>query len=306
MEGYNLSRPYIPKSIETNSNMLGFKFDWIQIIESLRKDDSKIFSGQSLYNDLNLRLIDHPKYKVEHISISSKVQLTKFLNDLAGRIQKEQEVPILHFSFHGYQEGIEISPSNEKVTWRELKELITPINIATQLNLMINFSSCYGQNIFKIYDPIERAAFLLSIGPKKKIMPNKLYDYYLNFYWTLIETKDIIQSIESKGKLKNEFLSIFDYSYFLAYLDEAKKTCDKNRLKGRMTQQTNKLIKKGFKVEDKAKFISTKSIEFKGRMMLNLANIFYHHFMVDLYPENAIRFRVDEHRLKSNTRDNTL
>ncbi len=281
--------------------MLSFKFQKIYILESLRNEDFKTYSGESLFKDLKLRFLKQSGYTLEHTKIKSKIELIYVLRKILAECQISDIVPIIHFSFHGYEGGITISPSNSEISWEELKQYLLPINIATRLNLMVNFSSCYGQNIYKVYDPEERAVFLLSIGPKKKINPTKLYQFYLHFYDSLVETREIVTAIESQGELHKEFLIIFDFSYFLRYLETAKKSFGVNRLKSIITQKTNKLIKLGHvKKEDKKEIIDIYTTAIKNRMILKLAETNMHHFMIDLYPENAERFRVDKYKMTKN------
>lgn len=51
--------------------------------------------------------------------------------------------PILHISAHGGEEGIALS-SGEVLLWRDLKDLLAPINKALNDGLLVCMSSCHG------------------------------------------------------------------------------------------------------------------------------------------------------------------
>lgn len=53
------------------------------------------------------------------------------------------KLPILHFSMHGNQDGVELS-NGEFLSWHDLRELLLPLNRAMGGGLLICMSSCFG------------------------------------------------------------------------------------------------------------------------------------------------------------------
>lgn len=275
--------------------MIGFSFNSIYILESLGDNDISSFSGEALYSDLKMRLFRFPNYKIEHLGIRSRKELKLFCNRLQLRIRENSEMPLLHFSFHGYDGGIVFNHSSERICWRELGDLLIPINIENRLNLMVNFSSCYGGSVSRIIDFSKRAPFLISISPLSKIKPETLYEYYLEFYQRLINTKDIIGSLESKQKLKDNFLPIFNFSYFIKYLEIAEKTFFDENFEVELEDYISRQIEsKKIDAKDRERIRLSKILEYKDLRMKQLMEQFKNHFMLDLYPDHFNRFRLDK------------
>lgn len=54
-----------------------------------------------------------------------------------------QKVPILHFSMHGNEDGVQLT-SGEFVTWAQLYDQLLPVMRATKGTLLVCMSSCVG------------------------------------------------------------------------------------------------------------------------------------------------------------------
>ncbi|MEY9719782.1 hypothetical protein ABIA22_002272 [Sinorhizobium fredii] len=54
-----------------------------------------------------------------------------------------QEPPVVHLSMHGSSEGVQLT-DGQIITWEELRAILSPINSALPLGLMVTFSTCGG------------------------------------------------------------------------------------------------------------------------------------------------------------------
>lgn len=63
-------------------------------------------------------------------------------------------LPLLHLEGHGFadESGFAL-PDGKHCDWSKLKELITPLNIATGLNLMLVMTTCYGGSFARAIQP---------------------------------------------------------------------------------------------------------------------------------------------------------
>ena len=62
---------------------------------------------------------------------------------LNGALESFSRFPIIHFSLHGNQHGIQLT-SGEFVSWDALREHLEPINTAMKNGLIVCMSSCFG------------------------------------------------------------------------------------------------------------------------------------------------------------------
>ena len=95
--------------------------------------------GKTLCGALDLASIKH-----SYSLVSSKKAFVEAINNRLLRYWQEHNVsPILHFSMHGNDQGIELT-NGDFIQWYQLSQLLAPLNDAMQGGLLICMSSCFG------------------------------------------------------------------------------------------------------------------------------------------------------------------
>ncbi len=109
---------------------------------------------------LQVRLI------IQYFRIETVAHLTDCIDSLLTSLGESGIMPMIHFEGHGYSDENRIaSASGEPCTWEQLKELITPLNAAMGLNLLLVLAACYGGSFVRAIRTTDRAPVWGLIGP---------------------------------------------------------------------------------------------------------------------------------------------
>ena len=116
---------------------------FVYIIESPSSDDllDGRTEGRSLSEALTLAGIQH----WYSLATDEKTSIRALAERLIQAWQYHQRPPILHFSMHGDQDGVELT-SGKGLSWHDLRQLLVPLNRAMKGGLLISMSSCFGSS----------------------------------------------------------------------------------------------------------------------------------------------------------------
>jgi hypothetical protein len=87
--------------------------------------------------------------------------------------------------------------SGEIVTWTDLKPLLTEINLACSINLLLVSGACDGAAFAQVIVPSDRAPVFGVLGPTRVVGAGELLDGHLAFYRTLYRTRDFTPAIDA-------------------------------------------------------------------------------------------------------------
>jgi hypothetical protein len=203
--------------------------------------------------------------------------------------------PILHFEAHGDEEGLQLA-SREVIAWKELAPLLTEINIAAKMNLLVVAAACHGWFLGSVLEPIDRAPLWAVIGPPESQRAGDLYCAMKRFYSRLLTDFDLVAAIREMNG--NRDVDEWEYAIYSAEL----LFCNVFRyyirdLAGAETleQRLNRLV---------AHVARRQHLDLRQTMMLRdlyRAKLTDHKFwfdryrktflMLDLFPQNAARFQ---------------
>lgn len=167
------------------------EFNRIYVIESLPANDEK--TGTRLHYDLlqwqSYRfegfksVLLEPQNKQEWV-----VDMTGILKDTANK----GTLPIIHFEVHGSttKDGL-ILASGELVSWEELSNILTRINIASRMNLFVSLAVCHGAYLLTQYHLDQRAFCYGVLGSFDVLKVNDLKIRFNEFYEELFSSFDI-------------------------------------------------------------------------------------------------------------------
>jgi len=143
------------------------------------------------------------------------VDYSSFLEALGPRLcqamQENAGVPILHFSSHGNEEGIELTNS-KFLKWHKLRELLLPINKAFNGGLIICMSSCSGFSGCKMAMSSDTGLpFYGLIGPNSDATWSETAVAFVTFYHLFSKGSAVPQAVKAmctaSGKNDFQFIS---------------------------------------------------------------------------------------------------
>jgi hypothetical protein len=267
----------------------------LAVIQSLPNGDSQ--TGRRLYEDIKMLNIFYARrLKMEYMDICCKEELFAYLSQLKEESSKGLW-PLIHLECHGLscQTGISLGDGSS-VLWQELYPYFSAINKNTKLNLILVAGLCYGAYFSELFSPIDKAPFLMAIGPTKQIKNEEIETSFLEFYKSYFCSSN---GTEAGNKLINRKL---DEGYF--YITMAT-TIFKKFFKAFLFELNNQ--------NDIEKIIRETTINGNTHYLIDghtkykyceaVFNRYYDKFfMVDLYPENKDRFKFSfkdiEHELQ--------
>lgn len=170
----------------------------LYILESLVNEQK---TGKWLYEDLYPLTIKHEIYSIEYCSIESKSQLFSQFEKIKLEIEENLRLPTIHLEAHGNTLGFEIAHSKEFVSWSELNDKLSEINLLCRNNLILSLGICNGHfinlDLVKRLENNKRCPFLVNISPQDKISPQEIKLGYSNFYNSLFESRDFYIAMQS-------------------------------------------------------------------------------------------------------------
>ena len=169
--------------------MASGKFNTIVIYDAI--PDGEMNTALTLREQLR----DIAAYKEENLSVRyAKVNTVQCLADdlfaLTNDVKENGVLPSLHLDCHGFDDESGIATARgENCSWATLKEMITPLNVATGLNLMVLISACFGGSFAKAIRAGDRAPLWGLIGPTREVATGQLIDSFQSFYSTFFDEK---------------------------------------------------------------------------------------------------------------------
>lgn len=175
--------------------------------------------------------------EVSYVRLETYTDLQNGISNVLKEINKEGLVPWLHLEGHGSADetGFQLA-SGENCSWVQLKKLITPLNISTDLNIHLILATCYGGTFARTISTTDRAPVSGLIGPTHEVTAGEVEKGFIAFYKTFFETislKDALialQETASEGLYYRTTAERFFYEVWCLY----KKTqCTKEELHNR-------------------------------------------------------------------------
>jgi len=173
------------------------RFNGVAILDAI--PNGEFNTARRLHDDLK----DIATYRAEGLEI--RYFRVDTLADLAaGILALSREAtdsglkPWLHLEGHGSDdESGFITADGSPCSWTHLKELITPLNLATDLNVLLILATCFGGSFAGAIRTIDRAPVLGLIGPTKEITIGEVETDFPVFYKTFLQTGSLKKAIDA-------------------------------------------------------------------------------------------------------------
>lgn len=171
------------------------RFNLILVVDSIPAGE--LNSAKRLFEDVQTYAAAHaPSPAVELIRIESADKFILLLRELVPKAREHDVIPLLHIECHGDEDGFQFADGS-MLDWHELKEPISTLNVATQLNLFVIVAACVGGAFGRVLTMGDRAPFWGMIGPTRSMLPSELESAYRALYQTLLETKSPAKAIDA-------------------------------------------------------------------------------------------------------------
>jgi hypothetical protein len=167
------------------------------IIESLPTGDRK--TGRELHDDLQTRLLPYGARIQLHFQAATSASHFEFLlQDLYAFVNIDRRAPILHIECHGDREALQFADGS-LMPWSQLKPLLTAINYACRMNLVVVLACCDGAYFMAECRYTELVPFAWLLGPSGSVRSASLYSLMTNFWTDAFRNRDVTNALTVAG-----------------------------------------------------------------------------------------------------------
>ena len=270
--------------------MSEMRFNCVLILDSI--PEGELNTARKLAEDLETIASAKPGTPgIKLIPIKFVNDFIKCFSQLVHEIKKTGSYPLIHLEAHGCTDGLQLADKSQ-ISWKYFKEILVPINISMELNLMLVLGSCHGGTFVTCMDPDDRAPFWGLIGPTSELNVGQIEKDFRLFYTTLFNTLSPYEALiafnrnipENRYYIKTA--EEFFYEVWKAYL---KNHGSKNQLK-KLAQRKRKQLKT-------ERVYPLPSINELKREVIGLQYRIFDqfrdkYFMYDLFPNHKNRFPI--------------
>ncbi len=285
-------------------------FNKIWIVESLSPGDLK--TGENLYKDrVEPTCFQLNEVESKFCRLESKEDFMSLLKKIQKDTKEYGKFPIIHIECHGSEQGLTMA-NNDQISWKELRDPLIQINMASKLNLLVVLAACNGANLIKTVSQLDRAPFFALIGPTKDVTTGSIEKNFDAFYKEFLSSYDGDKAIATLNNGKS--LQDREYHFFPVmslFVEGFKKYYQENCVGKALQSRVENLLSKAMSDP----LIRKKGITFIRRNIKqglkdvehaynNYLNKF---FMTDIYEENKERFNFpyDEYIAKKINEQNS-
>ena len=139
--------------------------------------------------------------QVRYIRAENIESLETGILNILDEIERNGLLPWIHLDGHGLtdQSGFVLADGSQCL-WRKLKELITPLNVAADFNLMLILATCFGGSFASAIDTTDRAPVLGLLGPTKEVSVGHVESSFPAFYKVFFKTFSLEKAREELNK----------------------------------------------------------------------------------------------------------
>ena len=188
------------------------KINHIFILQSLPKGD--IRTGEILYEEVIRReidLLEAAAHGMTHtfFPISTKDEFTNAISYIQVSAKYFSGGVMIHFETHGSKDKDGLILSNGSlIRWKELVNLLRPINISTCNKLFVSLATCHGRELWTGIDPFtyEKSPYQAYISASREVYPDETAECYQSLFKMLINGGDLIEAYLEHEKNNSPFI----------------------------------------------------------------------------------------------------
>lgn len=170
------------------------RFNCVAILDAI--PEGELNTARHLHEDLQDICYVAKDLKVRYFRIRTTYDLESAISSLTQETENRGLIPWLHLEGHGTQDQSGFATADASYcSWTHLKILITPLNVAANLNVVIVLAACFGGSFTKAISTVDRAPVLGIIGPTRKISIGEVETDFRAFYKTFFVTGSLREAV---------------------------------------------------------------------------------------------------------------
>jgi len=233
--------------------------------------------------------------QVYYVRIETMESLENTISDVLRKNRESGFQPLLHLDGHGLvdETGFALA-GGTSCNWSKLKDLITPLNVAMGLNLMVIMATCYGGSFARAIRTTDRAPVWGLIGPTQEVTAGQVEGSFRIFYRTFFESfssSKALRALRESAPASIYFVTTADNFFYEVWRSYKKNECSRYMIKKRALRMYQEAkLKNLSELPSIGKFKKMLSDRSKEKELFERYRDTY--FMCDLYPSNRNRFLV--------------
>src|SRR5574341_411636 len=184
--------------------------------------------------------------QVLYARIETTTDLETILSDLYNKIRTAGLKPLLHLEGHGLSDETGfILADGSPCSWQSLKELITPLNIAMELNLLLVMATCFGGSFATAMTTTDRAPVWGLIGPTAKITAGQVetsFQSFDNTFFNSLSTSEALKALNDSAPHVTYFITVAEQFFYAVWKGYKKSMCSNEMIEKRAARMRHKAI----------------------------------------------------------------
>lgn len=159
-------------------------FDSVAVVESLPRGELR--TGRDLSETVLFPAsLADSGFGSELYVVENKHDFLGALHSIRDTARTYGRSPIVHIESHGDMSGIYLA-NGDLVGWNDVAPVLTEINIASRMNLLVVAAMCHGWHMISVLRPIARTPAFAIIGSEAEVPAALLLEAMQRFYRTLL------------------------------------------------------------------------------------------------------------------------
>lgn len=271
------------------------RFNCIVILDAI--PDGELRTARKLHEDLldyrNANLQQLGRLQLRHYRIATEDELGDCISSLIAESQADRLIPWLHLEAHGLEDKTGFATANGvPVSWEQFNKLITPLNILTNLNLVLVLASCYGAYYIQSLRPTQRSPILALVGPIERVLAGDVVKDFMAFYRHILNNRSFgraAMAIAETNEGPLYYATNTEEIFLETWKGYRDNHCSKKALKTRALALIQRLRRANpdvaFQIGTIKKVLKEKEPEFFDKYRDA-------YFLYDIYPSNKVRFPI--------------
>lgn len=182
--------------MKKNFRYVGNHFNQVITIQSL--DEFDVPTSDDLLNFIRTSCHTHG-HNVDFRSTrcASAAEFVSELRRIAVDCRRLGWMPLVHIETHGDEQSGLIFANGSELSWAELTSELREINLASDFNLLVVCTACYGFHCIGQIDILKEAPFYAVLAPTGVIDAGEIYATMYRFYQRALASRDLGQGFDA-------------------------------------------------------------------------------------------------------------